>query len=231
MTKYNHRSIQSSSASLREIVFGMEDGMVSTLGAVTGIAIGSQDHFTVILAGTVIIAVESISMGVGSYLSNRSELDMKRRYIREEKEEIINYPGEERKELVEMFIRDGWPSDLAHTMTEAASRKKRLMLKEMAYRELHIIPSDESHPWANGLKMFFSYIAGGLIPLVAYFLVDIDRAMPISVIITLLGLFCLGVMTARFTKKIWWRSGLRMLALGGTAMVIGLVVGELVRLN
>ncbi len=231
MTKYNHTSVQSSSASLREVVFGMEDGMVSTLGAVTGIAIGSQDHFTVILAGMVIIAVESISMGVGSYLANRSELDMRRRYMREEKEEIREYPGEERRELTDMFIRDGWPEDLAHTMTAAASRDKKLMLKEMAYRELHIIPSDESHPLGNGLKMFGSYIIGGMVPLIGYFLLTVDRAMPVSIIVTLLGLFGLGMATTRFTKKAWWRSGLRMLALGGTAMVIGLIVGELVRVN
>ena len=49
---------------LKEIVFGVEDGMVSTLGSITGIAVGSGNHSTVLLAGSVIIAVESISMGI-----------------------------------------------------------------------------------------------------------------------------------------------------------------------
>ncbi len=46
MTKYQHHRNTSIGSTIREIVFGMEDGMVSTLGAITGIAIGSQDHYT-----------------------------------------------------------------------------------------------------------------------------------------------------------------------------------------
>lgn len=225
MTKYNHTSIQSTSASLREIVFGIEDGMVSTLGAVTGIAIGSQDHSTVILAGLVIIAVESISMGVGSYLSNRSEHDLKRRYIREEQQEIRDYPHEERQELTDLFIRDGWPEETAHIMSQVASQDNQLMLKEMAYRELHIHVSQSSRPLANAAKMFLSYILGGFIPLVAYLLTSVPIAMPISIGLTLLGLFVLGAITARYTKISIIKAGGRMLVLGGTAMLIGLIVG------
>lgn len=59
--------------SIREIVFGLEDGMVSTMGVVTGIAGGTQDTFIVILAGMVIISVESLSMAAGTYLSNKTE--------------------------------------------------------------------------------------------------------------------------------------------------------------
>ena len=57
---------------VREIIFGMQDGMVSTLGALTGIAVGTNDYFTVILSGVVIIAVESISMSIGSFTSSAS---------------------------------------------------------------------------------------------------------------------------------------------------------------
>ncbi|MFC1653378.1 VIT1/CCC1 transporter family protein [Patescibacteria group bacterium] len=59
--------------SLREIVFGFEDGIVSTLGVITGIAGGTQDRFTVILAGLVVVSVESLSMAAGTYLSNKTE--------------------------------------------------------------------------------------------------------------------------------------------------------------
>src|SRR3989338_5452577 len=69
----HHQKNSLSVSIIREIVFGMEDGLVSTMGAVTGIAAASQNHFIVILSGVVIIAVESISMGVGSYLSTKSE--------------------------------------------------------------------------------------------------------------------------------------------------------------
>ncbi len=57
---------------LRVSLFGLEDGIVSTLGALTGIAAGSGSRYIVVLSGLVIIAVESLSMAAGSYLSSKS---------------------------------------------------------------------------------------------------------------------------------------------------------------
>lgn len=59
--------------SIREIIFGLEDGIVSTMGVITGIASGTKDQFTVIVAGLVVVSVESISMAAGTYLSNKTE--------------------------------------------------------------------------------------------------------------------------------------------------------------
>jgi predicted membrane protein (TIGR00267 family) len=57
---------------MREIIFGLEDSLVSTMGAITGIAIGTQSTYVVILSGFVLIAAESTSMAAGSYLSSIS---------------------------------------------------------------------------------------------------------------------------------------------------------------
>ncbi len=63
-------------SSIREIIFGLEDSLVSTLGAVTGIAAGAGSTYIVILSGLVLIAVESISMSAGSYLSSKAAEDL-----------------------------------------------------------------------------------------------------------------------------------------------------------
>lgn len=228
MTKHNHYRLRNTGSALREIVFGMEDGMVSTLGAITGIAVGSQDHNMVLLAGIVIISVESVSMGIGSFLSNKSQDDLRNRVIREEKEEIRDYPKEERHELRELLIRDGWPESITNQMVETANRDKKLMLREMQYRELNV-GLQGGNSLRNGIKMFFSYVAGGLISLFAYFFLPISTAMILSIIITLAGLFILGVVTSKYTKVFWIKSGLRILLLGGIALAIGLIVGELVK--
>ena len=64
--------------SIREIIFGLEDSLVSTLGALTGIAVGSGSTFIVILSGLVLIAAEGMSMTAGSYLSSKSSIDTER---------------------------------------------------------------------------------------------------------------------------------------------------------
>jgi len=225
---YIHHQSSKITSIIREIVFGMEDGMVSTLGAVTGIAAATGSHFTVVLSGLVVVAVESISMGVGSYLSNKSETDVEVRKLFEEKMELKDLPEEERKELEEIYIKDGWPPALARTMATTASQNKKLFLNEMAYHELGIFPDGEDYPVKKGFAMFFSYVLGGAIPLVPYLLFGMRVGIITSIVITLAGLFLLGVGTTRFTKRKWWRAGLEMLLLATAAALVGYLVGQVV---
>jgi len=212
---------------LREVIFGMEDGMVSTLGSITGIAIGSNNHTTVILAGVVIISVESISMGIGSYLSNRSQEEMEERKITEEKEELKNFPREEKEELYQMYLKDGWSNDLAIQMSEEASKNKELILKEMTTHELKISDNRKTLSIKGGFSMFFAYILGGIIPLSSYLFLPIKSALPLSIIITLIGLFVLGLGTTKFTKQPLIKSSLKILILGSIALMVGLIAGIL----
>jgi predicted membrane protein (TIGR00267 family) len=66
------------SGSLRETIFGLEDGLVSTLGVVTGIVSGTSSRKVVLLSGLIVIIVESLSMAAGTYLSNKAERDQMR---------------------------------------------------------------------------------------------------------------------------------------------------------
>lgn len=204
----------------------MEDGMVSTMGAITGIAAATQNYFTVILTGFVIIAVESISMAVGSYLSSKSERDIDERKLAEEKIELKKYPQEEKEELVGMYVKDGWPKALSEQMAEVASKNKKLFLQEMAYRELKVFPDQMSFPLRNGVAMGISYILGGLIPLVPYLLFSVTQAILPSVIITLLALFALGALTTKYSKRQWWKAGLEMFLLASGAALVGYLVGQ-----
>jgi len=227
--KYIHKHNFALSSLIREIVFGLEDGMVSTLGAITGIAIGSRDRFTVLLAGIVFISVESISMGIGSYLSNKTSKEVDDKNVEEEKEALKkDLPGEKYSELVELFSRDGWPPYLSSQMAKFASSNNKLLLMEHELRELGISPLVKQNPIKNAIFMFISYNFGGFIPLISYFCFPISVAVTVSIVTTLMSLFLLGVGTSRFTKTNWIKSGFRTLILGGIALVVGVMIGELV---
>ena len=213
----------------REIVFGIEDGMVSTLGSLMGVAVGSGNPKIVILTGIVVISVESISMGIGSYLSNRSEEEMEVKEIEEEKEELENFPTKERKELYDTYRKDGWSEELANKMTEEASQNEKLFLKEMIVHELKISNSQKSVSVKGGVAMFFAYVFGGAIPLFSFFLLPIESAIYFSIIVTLLGLFLLGTGTAKITKRPILKSSFRMLIIGGIALCAGVIAGLLIR--
>ncbi|OGH69577.1 MAG: hypothetical protein A2754_03045 [Candidatus Magasanikbacteria bacterium RIFCSPHIGHO2_01_FULL_47_8] len=224
-----HHQKSISTSLIREIVFGMEDGMVSTMGAITGIAVGTRDHFIIVLSGLVIISVESISMAVGSYLSSKSEREIEERKLGEERIELQKFPKEEEKELEGMYIKDGWPKELAGSMAKAASKNKHLFLQEMAYRELKIIPEKMEHPLQNGVAMGIAYIIGGAIPLFPYLVMSsLSQTIFFSVGVGVVGLFVLGAVTAKFSKRTWWKAGFEMFALASAAALIGYLVGQAV---
>ena len=212
---------------VREVVFGIQDGMVSTLGAITGIAVGSGQIFVVLLSGIAIIAVESISMGIGSYVSGRSEKKLMERMLNEERQEIRESPKFEEEELRGLFIGDGWSGETADIMVREAAGNKKLMLREMAYRELNISPDMDEHPIRGGIYMFVAYIIGGGIPLLPYFFLPITTATPVSVVVTLVGLFVLGAGIGTYTKETWYKTGLHVLFFGTIALLVGYLVGVL----
>lgn len=61
---------------VRETIFGLEDSLVSTLGVVVGVAAGTDSRYIVVLSALVVIVVESLSMAAGTYLSNKSQMEV-----------------------------------------------------------------------------------------------------------------------------------------------------------
>jgi VIT1/CCC1 family predicted Fe2+/Mn2+ transporter len=212
----------------REIVFGMQDGMVSALSAITGIAVGSgNDHFIVLLSGLAIISAGAISMAIGTFTSLSSQKKMEKQMLREELSEIRNNLAEEKKELEQKYVRDGWKTGLACQMASAAGSDEKLILKEMAYRELKIDPNANQNVIINSIAMFFAWLIGGIFPLAPYFFLPVESGIVFSICFTLFGLFFLGVATSIYTKENWLRAGLKIFILAGLSIIVCYTLGHL----
>lgn len=212
---------------LREAVFGVQDGLVSTLGALTGIAAGTQQREPVIIAGLVIIVVESLSMSAGSYLSSKSQREYLERLLREEEKEIAEDPEGEREELKEMYRQRGFTEDEITIVVNRLMSNPKLLLEDMAHKELGIVPTQMEEPLGNALVMGTAYVAGGLVPVLPYLFLPVAAALPISIGGTTVMLFLFGGLKGRLVKQSWWRSGLEMLLVAGVAALAGFFVGRL----
>ena len=80
----------------------------------------------------------------------------------------------------------------------------------------------------GALIMFFSYFAAGFIPLFPYMVFDVSVAFWVAIILALSALFLLGIVSAKLFGAKVMRSGIRMLVIGGIAVVAGVMVGNLV---
>ena len=213
---------------LRDAVFGTQDGLISTLGALTGIAAGTRSGEAVVVAGFVIIVVESLSMAAGSYLSSKSQREYLERLLREEEEEIARDPEGERQEIVEMYRLRGYSDEEIAIIARRLMSDPKLLLEDMAHKELGISPSTLEEPLGNALVMGTAYVAGGLVPVLPYLTLPMATAMPVSIIGTLLALFLFGGLKGRLVKQSWWRSGLEMVGVAGVAALAGFFIGRLV---
>ena len=85
------------------------------------------------------------------------------------------------------------------------------------------VPSRRS--FMAALIMFFSYLLAGFIPLFSYFILAPESAVWLSIVLSLLALFSLGIIGAKISNINALKSGLRMFLIGGAALFIGVIVG------
>lgn len=211
---------------LRDAVFGVQDGLISTLGALIGIAEGTRSSETVVIAGVVIIVVESLSMAAGSYLSAKSQRQYLEHLLREEEKSILKDPEGERRELWEMYRARGYTDHEIAIMVNRLMGNKELLLEDMAHKELGICPANLEEPAGNAIVMGMAYVLGGLIPVLVYLFFPISAAIPLSIASTVGALFMFGGLKGRLAGQVWWRSGLEMVGIAGVAALAGFVIGR-----
>lgn len=214
-------------SAIRELVFGLEDGLVSTMGAVAGVAAGTGDARVVVLSGLVLIAVEALSMAAGSYLSNKSHRQLLEKRIRDEREEIETKPEEETEELRVMYRQRGFSPDEVEILVRRITQNKELWLEEMVAKELRIGTGELDEPKSRALVMGFAYIAGGAIPVLPYLLWPISSAIFVSVAATIVALYAIGHAKGQAAGLSRWKSGGEMVLVASGAAILGYAIGKL----
>ncbi len=214
---------------IRELVFGVQDGLISTLGALTGIAVGTESQLAVVVAGFVIVSVESLSMAAGSYLSSKSQRQYLERLLKEEQEAIRRDPANEQRELLAMYRERGFTDEEIQIISRRLFANPRWLLEDMAHKELGICPEQLEEPLSNAVVMGSSYLVGGMIPVAPYLLWPIGQALWVSILATGAALFAFGSLKGRLVSKSWWASGLEMLGVAGFACLMGWAIGTLAK--
>jgi predicted membrane protein (TIGR00267 family) len=215
---------------LRETVFGTQDGLISTMGALTGIAAGTQSGEIVVISGFVIVAVEALSMSAGSYLSSKSQRQYLERLLKEETEAIAKDPEGEREELRAMYRSRGYSEMEIELISKRLLSDPKLLLEDMAHKELGICPATLEEPLGNAVVMGIAYLIGGLVPLAPYLVLPVVTATVFSVVGTMAALFVFGGLKGRIVGQDGWRSGLEMLSVAGLAALAGFLIGRAAKL-
>lgn len=220
---------------IKQIVYGGNDGIVTTFAIVAGFAGAAADGIAqigglaVLVFGLANLFADAVSMGLGEFLSARSQHDLYRSRRESELREIQLNPEQERMELFEILRQRGLPAGEADTTTAILSRHPRIMADLMMTYEFGMQDPDEESPALNGLFTFLSFVAFGAIPLVPYFLLDpTDTTFALSVIATFCALVGLGLLRWSATRERIARSVGETVLVGTVCAVVAFMVGLIV---
>ncbi|MEO8191326.1 MAG: VIT1/CCC1 transporter family protein [Acidobacteriota bacterium] len=207
-----------SSATIRDIVIGMSDGLTVPFALAAGLSGAVNSTHVVITAGLAEIAAGSIAMGLGGYLAARTDAEHYSAERAREDRETIEIPEEETREVIELFEDYGVPHGSAVEAAHALRKDRKRWVDFMMKFELGLEKPDPARARTSALTIAGSYVAGGLIPLAPYFFVPENRsALLASVAVTILALFIFGWIKGQFTVKRPLRSAFQTTVVGGLA--------------
>jgi len=216
------------SGALRAAIFGVNDGLVSNLSLIFGVAGAGVDNHVVILAGVAGLLAGAFSMAAGEYISVRTQREVFERLIHLEAHEIGSDPEAERAELVEIYLRKGLSQDLAERLAVELMKDPEVALETHAREELGLDPAEGlGSPVAAATSSFAMFAAGAFVPLLPFLFASGATAVAISAVLSGAALFGVGAAMTYLTGRNPIVSGLRMLAIGGAAAAITFVVGRM----
>jgi predicted membrane protein (TIGR00267 family) len=212
---------------MRELVFGVNDGLVSTLSLVSGVAGAAVQQSVVLLAGLAGLLSGAISMAAGAYISTKSQREVYEAQVSREREELLLEPEEEKDELRTLYRLKGYSAEEADRLVERMSQDGELMLESMLRDELGLMPETFPNPWLAGLQSGGAFVVGAFVPLIGYIVFNGLTATLVSLAISIVALFVVGVLKTLFTGLPWLRSGLEMALIGLFATITTYLIGGL----
>jgi VIT1/CCC1 family predicted Fe2+/Mn2+ transporter len=214
---------------LRAAVLGVNDGLVSNLSLIMGVAGASLQQTTILLTGLAGLLAGAISMALGEWLSVQSSRELYARQIAIEKEELEAAPAEELEELTLIYQAKGVPRDRARELATSIIANPTTALETLAREELGIDPGGlGGSAWVAAGTSFALFAAGAVVPLLPYIFVGGAAAVGLSGVLAALGLFSSGALGSFFTGQPILRSALRQAGFGLAAAGVTFLLGKLV---
>ncbi len=221
-----HRAIGGNA--LRAAVLGANDGLVSNLSLVMGVAGAELSGQTILVTGLAGLIAGACSMAMGEWLSVQSARELNQRQLAIEAEEIETIPEEEQQELALIYEAKGLTEDEAKAIAAKLMADKDSALDALAREELGIDPQElGGSAWAAAGTSFVLFAGGALVPVASFLFLTGTSAVIVSLLVSALALFLVGAAITLFTGRSVLATGLRQLLFGAVAAGVTYAIGRL----
>jgi vacuolar iron transporter family protein len=214
---------------LRAAVLGANDGLVSNLSLVMGVAGAEFSGKTVLVTGVAGLLAGACSMAMGEWLSVTSARELYGRQIATEKAELEEIPEEEQEELELIYQAKGLPADKAKELAARIIADPTTALDTLVREELGIDPDDlGGSPWIAAGTSFVLFAVGAIFPVAPFFFLSGTAVIIASLIVSACAMFAIGAGTSLFTGRGVLFSGARQIAIGLAAAAVTFGLGRLI---
>lgn len=212
---------------LRDLILGGQDGLVNVLGIVLGVAAAGGANRILIAASLAAAFAEAVSMGAVAYTSALTEKDHYEKELQRENYEIDHVPEKETEEVRRIYQEKGFEGELLSKIVAKITSNRDIWLKIMMREELDLHRIETGTILLNSVIVGLAALLAAFIPITPFFFFGRQTAMIVSLGISGLALFTIGVYEAKTYVGHRLKNGLQMMIIGMGAALAGFLIGRI----
>jgi VIT1/CCC1 family predicted Fe2+/Mn2+ transporter len=210
---------------LRPIVFGGNDGLVSNLALVMGVAGAGPSPSIIVLAGVAGLLAGAFSMAVGEFISVQSQRELLEYQVAFQRKQVREAADQERAILARIYRERGFPEEETERIVEVIFEEPENAVRTMIFEEVGLDARSIGSPIAAALGSFLAFTLGAFIPLLPYLVSSGSTAFALSLGVSLAALALLGLGIGLMTRRPLVYAAMRQVLLGGVAAAVTFAVG------
>jgi VIT1/CCC1 family predicted Fe2+/Mn2+ transporter len=213
---------------VRDIILGVNDGLVSIFLLVVGVVGGGLTGKQVLLAGVAAAIAGAVSMASGEYIATKSQEEVFDREMMLEREHLTYHRDVERQEVRDMFGDLGFPPDDVERIVEIVDADDEAFLKVMMALEFGVVDTERRSPITAMFMSGMLFLVGSLPSILPFvFVEDPHAGLWIAAIGSGIALFVVGALKTVATHTNPIVSGLENVAVAGAGAIVSYGVGRL----
>ena len=226
---HHHRDLRGGAA--RAAVFGIQDGLVTNVGLILGVAGADPGRGFVRLAGLAGLIAGAVSMAAGEFNSMQVQRELMERELDLERQALDTMPHVETVELAQIYQSKGMEAAQAREMAEQMMRDPERALEVHALEELGISPNALGSPLTASSSSFVAFSVGALVPLLPWFVGGGAAAIACSLVLATIAAVAVGYAIARTTTRRAPIAIVRQLGYTLIPAVLTFLIGKAVGVN
>lgn len=212
---------------LSDIILGGQDGLVSILGLLLGLAAATKSSRIIIAGGLATIFAETLSMAAVAYTSKMADRDHYAAERKQEIKEVKEVPEAERQEIVDIYSAKGFNGKLLNDIVNHITSDHELWIDTMMREELNLLPVVKKDVYSYTLTVGVATFSGAFLPLIPFFFLSVHASLIAALILSVVVLAGIGIYKAQMTLGNTFKSAFQMVIIGMGAAIAGYLIGLL----